>query len=216
VPTRANLRPVQPAPAIDDDSFLAPDFTGPLDPAPYLALLPDDETCRGLFFHGVIDFAKRVHRGAIDPLFEGMQNQRFVAFRDYPLREHMKLTLNAVKLLYPRVPSREGVRRLGWLAFSSMAESMVGRVVFGVLGRDPDAILSAGPRSVAVSLRRGRLTARRLGRGHWRLSFEHIYGFLDTYYVGVVEGALKAQDVVPRVRIRLHSLVEGEMDVTWV
>ncbi len=199
----------------DDDAFVTPDFAGELDPAPYLAAVPDDELCKGLFFQGVIDAVRRAAPSRVESLFEGMQTRRFVTFREYPLREHMKMTMNAVKLIHPRMPSREGMRRLGWLAFTSFSDSMVGRVVFGVLGRDPERILAAGPRAFSLSLRRGRLTSTRLGPRHFRLVFREIYGYLDTYYVGVVEGALRAHSVMPRLKLRLTSLADGEMDVFW-
>jgi uncharacterized protein (TIGR02265 family) len=203
------------APVLDEPSFHVPNFAGELDPAPYLALVPDDERCKGVFFHGVIDATKKLAPTRVDALFSGMQERRFLPFREYRLREHMLMTMNAVHILHPRIPTREAMRRLGWLAFQSLSDSMVGRVVFGVLGRDPERVLSMGPRAVSVSLRKGRLTAHRLGRSHFRLVFEQIYGYLDTYYVGVVEGALRAHGVLPKLTIRLSSLVDGEMDVDW-
>jgi uncharacterized protein (TIGR02265 family) len=208
-------RPVEATASIESD-FLTPDFAGALDPEPYLAVMPPDETCKGLYFTGVIDVVRRLAPGRDIDLFEGMQNRRFIAFRDYLLREHMVLTLNAVRLLYPRIPSREGMRRLGWLAFPSMVDSMIGRVVFGVLGRNPDSVMAAGPRAVDLSIKSGRATARKVGNNHFRYAFWNIYGFLDTYYVGVVEGALKAQGVVPRVRIAMSALTDAEMDVMWI
>ena len=198
------------------ESFLAPDFAGELDPAPYLALVPDDEACKGVFFQGVVEAVRRAAPSRVDAVFEGMTLQRFVPFLDYPLREHMRMTLNAAKILHPRVPSREAMRRLGWLAFQSFSSSLVGRVVFGALGRDPERILAASPRAVSLSLRYGRLQANRLGRCHFRLVFSRIYGYLDTYYVGVTEGALRAFGIMPRIALRLTSLADGEMDVLWV
>jgi len=199
-----------------ETDFLVPDFAGALDPSPYFDVMPADETCKGLYFTGVIDVVRRLAPGRDQELFTGLEAARFIPFRDYPLRQHMLLTLNAVRLLYPRIPSREGMRRLGWLAFPSMVDSMIGRVVFGVLGRNPDSVMGAGPRAVELSVRRGRAQARKVGNNHWRYSFWSIYGFLDTYYVGVVEGALKAQGVVPRVRIAMSSLIDAEMDVMWI
>lgn len=202
--------------AVDQDvAFVAPDFTRDLDVRPYLERVPPDALCKGMFFHDVVKAVKRVSPTAVEKLVPLMGRRRYVAFKDYPLREHMELTAEAVKLLYPGLPTREAMRRLGWLAYPTFAESMVGRVVFGVLGRDLDKIFEVGPKSFEVSVTRGRAVAHLMGERHWRYELTDVFGYLDTYYVGVLEGPIRHHGFTPDVRIHATSLSDALLDVRW-
>jgi uncharacterized protein (TIGR02265 family) len=192
-------------------SFVAPRFDTDIDMAAYLARVPPDAYCKGMFFHDVLAAVRSVDPAAAQQL----TRRRFIPFKDYPLREHMELTEQAVRLLYPGVPTREAMRRLGWLAYPTFVDSMIGRVVFGVLGKDLDRIFEVGPKSFDVSLTRGRAVARRLGPQHWRYEMRDIFGYLDAYYVGVVEGPIRHHGHVPDVRVHLTTLSDGAMDIRW-
>lgn len=196
-------------------SFSAPDFSRELDPLPYLERVPPDALCKGMFFHDVLKAVQRVSPTAAAQLVPHMGQRRYVRFKDYPLREHMELTAEAVKLLYPQLPSREGMRRLGWLAYPTFADSMVGRIVFGVLGKDLDRIFEVGPKSFEVSMTRGRAVARRLGEAHWRYELKEVFGYLDSYYVGVLEGPIRHHGLVPDVRIHPASISDAVLDIRW-
>jgi uncharacterized protein (TIGR02265 family) len=209
------MEPSSEAPISADDEFVTPDFTGALDIDPYVAALPDDESCRGFFFTGIVDQVSKLRPGREDDLFAGLPRRRWTAFRDYPFKDNLRLLCNAVAILYPRVPGREGMRRMGWLAHPFFAESMVGKVVYGLLGNDPDAIITSGVRAYQLSLKHGRMSTRKLAKNHWRSRYDGI-AFLDTYHVGVIEGALRMYDVHPRVRVRMDSITSGELDVKWV
>lgn len=201
--------------AEQDGPFEAPDFRRDLDPTPYLERVPPDALCKGMFFHDVMKAVRRVAPEAEAKLVPHMGRRRYVSFKDYPLVEHMQLTAEAVKLLYPKVPTREGMRRLGWLAYPTFVESMIGRVVFGILGEDLDKIFEVGPRSFEVSLTRGRAVSRKLGERHWRYEMTDIFGYLDAYYVGVIEGPIRHLGHVPDVRVHLTSLSDGVLDIRW-
>ncbi len=191
--------------------FVTPRFDTDLDTGAYLERVPPDAYCKGMFFHDVLAQVRRVDPDAA----RGLARRRYIPFKDYPLREHMEITEAAVRLLYPGVPTREGMRRLGWLAYPAFVESMIGRVVFGVLGKDLDRIFQVGPKSFEVSLTRGQAVAERLGDRHWRYDFTDVFGYLDAYYVGVVEGPIRYHRLVPDVRIHLRTLSDGTMDIRW-
>src|SRR5690606_12558657 len=101
------------------------------------------------------------------------------------------------------------------LVYPLFEESLIGRVVFGVLGRDLDQVMRVGPRSFELSLTRGRATAERVGEGHYRYHFREIYGFLDAYYVGVIEGVFRSHGAPCEVRLSLSSPIDGVMDIRW-
>jgi uncharacterized protein (TIGR02265 family) len=196
------------------EEFVTPDFSKPLHLGAYLARVPAEATCKGMFFDDIIKAVTKASPQAGAELVPHVA-RRYVPFRDYPLREHMELTARAVQLLYPALPQREGLRRLGWLAFPAFTESLVGRIIFGILGNDLDKVFELGPRSFSVSLSHGRATAYRIGEAHWQYVFTEVYGFLDAYYVGVLEGPIKKLGKVPQVRLSPASLSEGVMDIRW-
>jgi uncharacterized protein (TIGR02265 family) len=209
------MEPISEAPIFSDDEFVTPDFTGALEIEPYLAALPEDEACKGFFFTGVVDQVSKLRPGREEDLFAGLSQRRWTAFRDYPFRDNLRLLQNAVTILYPRVPGREGLRRIGWLAHPFFAESIVGKVVYGLFGKDPDAIIASGVRAYQLCLKHGRMSTRKLAKNHWRSRYDRV-AFLDTYHVGVIEGALRMYNALPRVRVRMDSITSGELDVRWV
>jgi uncharacterized protein (TIGR02265 family) len=196
-------------------TFVRPSFQGDLDHESYLARVPDDALCKGMFFQDILDAARKVSPDAAEQLLAELPRRRYVAFRDYPLREQMVLSAHAVKVLFPGVPSREGMRRLGWMAFPTFMDSMVGRVLFGVLGRDLDRMFEVGPKAFALSLTRGRAKCTRLAHGHWRYEMTDFFDYLDVYYIGVLEGPIRHLGHTPDVRLHLRSPTEATMDIRW-
>jgi uncharacterized protein (TIGR02265 family) len=202
------------APRDDRQRFSVPDFSKPFELSAYLANTPDDATCKGLFFQDVLRAVQSAGRSAAAVRLPQLA-RRYVAFSDYSLREHMELTSQVAGILYPEVSTREGLRRLGWLVFPGFAESLVGKVIFTIFGHQLDRVYELGPRSFPVSLSRGRAETERVGERHWRISFREIYGFLDCYYVGVIEGPIRRLGKTPDVRFEARSLSDGVMDVRW-
>jgi uncharacterized protein (TIGR02265 family) len=200
--------------ADDDERFRAPDFSKPFDLRVYLANTPEDATCKGLFFQDVLK-AVRAARVSVSAERLPQLERRYAAFGDYSLREHMDLTTRAAGILYPGVPTREGLRRLGWLVYPGFADSLVGKVIFTIFGEHLDRVYELGPRSFPASLSRGRAATERLGERHWRITFHEIYGFLDCYYVGVMEGPIRRVQKTPDVRVYTQTLSDGVMDVRW-
>lgn len=198
----------------DDERFRAPDFSKPFDLRVYLANTPEDATCKGLFFQDVLK-AVRAAKVPVSPERLPQLARHYAAFTDYPLRDHMELTARVAGILYPGVPTREGLRRLGWLVYPGFADSLVGKVIFTVFGEHLDRVYELGPRSFPASLSRGRATTERRGERHWRITFREIYGFLDCYYVGVMEGPIRRVRKTPDVRVHVQSLSDGAMDVRW-
>jgi uncharacterized protein (TIGR02265 family) len=197
------------------ESFTLPRFEGDLDFEAYLARVPDDACCKGMFFGDLLNAARTVSSEATAEVLRELGSRRYIPFKDYPLREHMTLSSRLVPRLFPTVSTREGMRRLGWLVYPLFKESLIGRVVFGVLGHDLDQVMRVGPRSFELSLTRGRAKAERLGDMHYRYHFEEIYGFLDSYYVGVLEGVFRDHAVPCEVRVALRSPSDGVMDIRW-
>ncbi|MEW5849349.1 MAG: DUF2378 family protein [Myxococcota bacterium] len=188
--------------------FTRLDWSAPLDINAALTVVPPDVTVRGMFPQGVVDECVKAGR----PLPGG---RRYVGFKGYPVTEFMELCVEASALLFPTAPPRERLRRLGQLAYPTLLQSMVGKAIFGMVGGKLEAVMKLASKGYEVSLSRGTATAVEVQDGSARLHFRDIYNFLDTYQVGVVEGAMSACGRTGEVFYRSISPSEGEMLAQW-
>ncbi len=192
---------------LDYDAFRPVDWTKPLDPEAYYELMPAGATAKGMFFELVLDELDRHGlRGSLPfepPAYRG--------FKDYPYRDLLTLEVAAAQLLHPKVSLREGLRRLGRLSFPMFCESMIGRVVFGVLGAEPGRVLRLAAKGYGIAANTGRAVPLDVGEHSGVLRLQTIYNFPSAYHVGLVEGALEMYDRNAQITVVEHSLVYIDM-----
>ncbi len=176
--------------------------------------MPEDAACKGMYFADLVATLRKIAPPG-DARVAELTAKRYVPFRDYPLADHMRMTALSSRLLFPDCCTREAMRRFGWKAFPTFVQSLIGRIVFKTLGPDLDQIFAAGPKSFEVSLTRGRAKATKLGDAHWRYEFREMFGYLDTYYVGVIEGPIRKYGFTPEIRLALESPSDGAMTIRW-
>jgi uncharacterized protein (TIGR02265 family) len=127
----------------------------------------------------------------------------------------MELLVAAAGILYPREPMRNGLRRLGRLAYPTLAQTLIGRALFGVAGGDFGVILSLASRAYSISVKPGEVTlAEREGR-HAVVRLRDLWNIPDSYQVGVFEGALIATGLRGEVKVRVLSPCDVDFEVTW-
>ena len=190
------------------------DWKAPLDPEAYIADTPAMATTKGMFNTSIAELGRRSAPTREDDVFEGVAARRWPAFADVSLREHMRLLVNVARLRYPREPLREGLRRLGWLAYPTFAESTPGRVLL-MLSEGIESVLRASPKAFALSVSPCRVETTKVGPRHYRVDGYQIYCFLDAYQVGVLEGIAHAHREKPHVTLALRNLHSGSLDFTW-
>jgi uncharacterized protein (TIGR02265 family) len=190
-----------------------PDFFAPVDVDGHLRLLPPDATCKGIFFLDLV----RLGATAISPpeLFQlaGLRERRYVAFRDYSLAENLRLTVAVALAVYPALPAGEGLRRIGRTAFDTVSTSLVGKTLFGVHGRDLEALLFTGPRAYRLFLNCGDVTVEKTAPGTFRFHARDFPGFLETYQIGVIEGVMRHCAAEGRLRIALEALDRATIEL---
>jgi uncharacterized protein (TIGR02265 family) len=197
------------------EDLRVPDMSGEVDLDAHLGLLSAEHKCKGLYHKDVIE---RVARAAPDvDLFAlaGVEPRKYRAFFDYPYAQLLRLNHAGVKVLWPEHPRAEGLRRLGWHAYDALTETQIGRVIFGVLGRDFGRIVSVGAKGWAVSLNFSTVEFVRLGDGRAAYFFEGLPGFISSFQVGVVEGAMKATGVDGSIRVNIPQLDRGVVEFRW-
>lgn len=192
-----------------------PDFRVDVDLEAHVALLPPGACSKGLFHNDVV--RKAAAAGCRDALFEraGVEPRRFGAFKDHPFEELLRLLVSAAGLLWPDEPTAEGLRRLGHGAYDALTSTHIGRILFGVLGRDFSRIAAAGVKGWGVSMNFGSVEYERLAEHRGAYFFDGVPGFLASYQVGVVEGGMIASGTSGRVRVALDGLAVGAIEFDW-
>ncbi|MEZ4223159.1 MAG: DUF2378 family protein [Polyangiaceae bacterium] len=188
-----------------DFDFRAPDMGAPLNADLHRELMTGNRTVKGMFFEPLLRAMPE----------RGGRNQRYVAFRSYPMSDYMELLIDAAKALHPDHPLREALRRVGHLGYPTFAESLIGRVIMGVLGDDLNAIMARAPRAYSVSIEPGEVRSLQLHNNHWRMAFIDMPNFVDCYQLGVVEGAIMHCGAEPSVRTCSLALDTAVFDVRW-
>lgn len=201
--------------ASSDDTYDAPLFDRPVVLEDHVRALPSGATCKGLFFHDVLDRLRKTapNHGLLAP--DGLGSRRYLHFFDYSYGDYMRVLHATAATIFPGISVGEGLRRLGRSSYPALLNSQVGKVLFGVLGADTRRILELGARGYQVSLNFGRVEVDVLGTNHLRYQFRNLPAYLETYQVGVVEGAMKATGVEGRVRVKLANLGNGSFDIRW-
>ncbi len=198
-----------------DDGFRAPRFYAPVDLEGQVALLPPRATCKGMFFLDPIARAQR-HDAAVD-LFAmaGVAPRRYMPFLDYPHAEWMRVAYAAATVLSPGGRVGEGLRELGRHAYDVIFANPLGKVLFSPFGFDLERVFAHAGMGYRLGIGFGAVQSERRGPQHYRVTFEDFPSFLETYNVGVFEGAVAHYGSEAVVRIAHEHPAQATMDVTW-
>lgn len=153
---------------------------------------PAHATLKGMF---VESFLKSLDRTG----HQRPTSARYISFKDYPLREVMRIMLDSVKTAWPQVPPREGLRLLGQAVYPTLADSTVGKVLFSVAGRSFKTALTLTGKAYGVSLNPGSANVTELTDKSAIVQLRDVWNFTDSYQVGVMEGAMEAYGVTGTV-----------------
>jgi uncharacterized protein (TIGR02265 family) len=175
----------------------------------HLTRVPAHATVKGMFISGCLDSVERL--GCVHS-----RGERFLPFRDYPLTKFMAFMLESVGRVWPDLSPREGLRRLGQLAYPTFASSLSGRVLMAVAGSDWQSALPLTRRAYELSLSHVSVTIRDFEEKSVVLEFRDIWNFADSYQVGVMEGALKSYNMRGSVRAeRLARPCDVNLHMSW-
>jgi uncharacterized protein (TIGR02265 family) len=186
--------------------FSEVDWLGPLDVEARIAETPLASTTKGMFCEQLARAARKV----------GMACEaRHVPFRDYPLRDFMRLLWDYARVRYPDLPTREAFRRVGWEAFSVLMNSVAGRVIFAFARRDVQGVLRMAPEGYKHCLSHCSVSLQFSSPEQTVLALRNVYNFPECYQVGVVEGGCRAFGADPRIRTRVFSHADIDMLIRW-
>jgi uncharacterized protein (TIGR02265 family) len=187
--------------------FVEPDFSAPIDVQAQKALVPPGGTVKGMHLAALVDRCAEAGHP--------YEKRDYIAFYDYPGEELLDLLVESAARCFPVSLPREGLRRLGHLAYPALARSPIGRVVFGLVGSDPTSLVKLVSKGYAISNSSG--TARVLDTTdeHAVLRLEGMYSFIDSWHVGIIEGAAKTFGRDPKLLIKVRSPTAADFLVHW-
>ena len=190
----------------DPSSFATPDLTRAFDVEAYLALVPHGATVKGMFWNDL----QRVAAGA-GINFTG----HYATFNDYPLVDYMRSVARLARIVSPSAPILEGIRLIGKRAFVTLSQSLTGRVLFAIAGRDLLATLALASDAYRRCLSPGEAQLREMGAGRAVVELRSVWNFPQAYQVGVFEKAIEHFGHVGTVRMRLLSPCDADYLLEW-
>jgi uncharacterized protein (TIGR02265 family) len=191
-----------------EESYRAPDWDAPLHVQACLSAIPPRATLKGLFSAPLIAEARR--KG----IALAGARERYLPFADYPLVEHVRLLVEAARAFYPDRPLRLGLRTLGWHAYPSFIQSVVGRVLWASVDGVNKGVEVAA-KAYTLSAPSLRVTCIESGPARAIVRLEGVPYFLDSTHVGVFEGVLRACGAQGTVLVRLLSPSSADFLLTW-
>jgi uncharacterized protein (TIGR02265 family) len=181
----------------------------------YLRSCPSSATAPGVFMQDLVKLVTAKQHGVAERLYEAVGERRWIAFKTYPLRDFMRLAVNASRILYDSVPLSEGLRRLGRTAFPSLRATMAGRVVLFALGNHLEDAFRNAPRAYKLVLPQSEVTVE-VGDQRGRIELRGVYNFPTAYHYGVFEGTIAEYGFQPRIRIiPTGRWCDASFDVEW-
>jgi len=181
----------------------------------YLRSCPTQATVPGVFLQDIVKLVSGRQHGASERLCEGISERRWIAFKTYPLRDFMRLVVNAARILDPKVPLAEGLRRLGRTAFPSLRATMAGRAVLFALGNRLEDAFRNAPKAYRLVLPQAEVVVD-VGDHRGTIELRSVYNFATSYHFGVFEGTIAEHGFQPRIRIQPGGRwCDVTFDVEW-
>jgi uncharacterized protein (TIGR02265 family) len=163
---------------------------GELDELAAVEAVPEDFLLKGMFFKRLTEGLGPAF-GALKPQLESPPRGGYLNFKDYPQRDYTRLHFALAKKRYPKLSSREAVRRIAREDFDVFAQSVLGKVIVALV-RDARTALHKVPE-----------VYQRVAPGDWNvavsdvddatvgLEFHGLPGVWE-YQVGQLEGIARA------------------------
>jgi uncharacterized protein (TIGR02265 family) len=191
------------------DGFVVPDWNAPLDVDTYVAGIPPSACIKGVFPAAVVEAAraKKVILAGARP--------KYHPFSDVPLREYIPMLVAAGAGMFPDLPPRQGLRKLGRASRDAIEKSMFGRILMTNF-LDMRSSLSLMGKVAAIATPGAKFVVEDVSEGYARLSFANVYTFADSHHVGIFEKlASSSSKLHVEASVKLRTLYEGQMELAW-
>ncbi|MFK8004012.1 MAG: DUF2378 family protein [Polyangiales bacterium] len=188
--------------------FVVPTFVGDLDVEERVAGAPSGGKVKGMFFSAIADEASAACGSRVG-------RARYVPFQGYPLSEWIAFLPEAARAAYPSRHPKEGMRRFGHNAFSVFNQSMAGRVILSMAAKNIHASMSLTSRVFQAIGSHGELTSPINEPGRAIVAVRDSWDYIDSWYVGIFEGAIRAFGAKGEVRVRVHDRSNADLEILY-
>ncbi|MGZ3421557.1 MAG: DUF2378 family protein [Polyangiales bacterium] len=189
-------------------------LTGGFDAEQRFAAFPRNYTIKGLFFPRLVEMLGDGFSALVPSLAAPPRGGRYLSFSDYPQADYSRVVWAVARRSFSGISAREASRRVAWRDMETYSASRVGSVTLSLLG-DPASTLSQLPRMMALVLKGGELSSRRLGEREVELTYRRFFGWVDCYAIGTLEGIVQHYDCTPEIEATLVSETEATYRVRW-
>jgi len=179
-----------------------------------LALARPEDTCRGIFYNGVLDAVRALAGAEIEARCREAAGQRkFVDFFSYPVSGFIQMSLTAVELLSPRLGGGWQVLRwMGEQSTESFLSTVAGKTALMLAGTNVKRFVNQLPGSYKVSLSYGERTVVWTGERSGRFLFKRDF-MPPAYHEGVIAKAVARAKVS---NVQVHGRDIGPLDTEYV
>ncbi len=143
--------------------------------------------------------------------------KRYVAFKEYPVKELVGLVERLAQRRAPDKPLRETWHAISRNQYPALRASVVGKVLFGIVGNDPEAVLRLAARGYAVALSgAGPVSVIDVSHEHVRAELRGQSLPLEGWHSGVWAGALESLGCeMTSVSVDLDDEFNGLIELRW-
>jgi uncharacterized protein (TIGR02265 family) len=194
--------------------FATPRTKFELDLDAIAARLSGAPTTKGMFFNRALSLLPDPTDDESIIRAAGLAESRFVPFNGYPWMDFVRLCCAVADVIAPRRSA--GLRQIGRTLYSEFADSLAGRVTFGLLRNNADRVISLGPKALSMSGIPGEVVAESIADCHYRYHFSgYPAEIAETLTVGVIEGALVECNEIPRILFGCADPMHAVLDIRW-
>ncbi len=140
---------------------------------------------------------------------------RYIAFKFYPMREHIQTIHACAAAAYPDLPIRAALRRLSNLAIPTLQKSLVGRTLLTLSGGTTQAALKILEKAYMQARNMGSVRMTSYGEGRAIFQLRDVWDFPNSVQVGIFEAAITEAVGESRVLTRVHSLSSVDVMLEW-
>ncbi len=177
-----------------------------------LALIPPSASVRGMYFRSIDTILAKAGKTA---QFLELFPDKIAAIRWYPLSEFIvRLTVGSALL---RGPERvhEGMFEIGRENALAFANSLVGKVLFRLLSRNPRKLLEQGVAARRQSCNFGRWTLTFPDEQTAVMEMTEEYLFIESYLLGAAQGTFDAIGIAVQATAELSDRFTGTHTLRW-
>lgn len=166
--------------------FRAADWRAPIDTEAEISRVPKTATVKGMFVQTMLREVE-LAGGQIEA-----SGRRYVAFKDYPMTEVMRIMLETGRVLHPAETQREQIRRVARMGFGSFAATMIGKVIFGAIGRDVGRIVRLGERAFSHAMSPIEFKPLEIGENSAHVLAREFHIYPECFGIAVAESVIAA------------------------